>query len=105
MSNNKRFDRLNASGNCFVVAFLRALHETDLFRELLDVVDSNVSALVVAPTSSGKTMVSYYAMKEIRFSAEQAKLHVRLLVATSKLPCICPHLPSACLKSLLLRAV
>merc|ERR1712000_76776 len=34
-------------------------------RELLDIVDSKQSALVVAPTSSGKTFISYYTMKQV----------------------------------------
>jgi hypothetical protein len=34
-------------------------------RDLLDIVDQKDSALVCAPTSSGKTFISYYAMKQV----------------------------------------
>jgi len=42
-------------------------------RQLLDIVDSKQSVLVVAPTSSGKTFISYYTMKQVLEANKKAK--------------------------------
>ncbi|KDQ52162.1 hypothetical protein JAAARDRAFT_73245 [Jaapia argillacea MUCL 33604] len=43
-------------------------------REVLDCIDNNHSLLVVAPTSAGKTFISYYAMETVLRESDEAIL-------------------------------
>lgn len=43
-------------------------------RDVLDRLDRDESVLVVAPTSAGKTFISYYAMKQVLTSSDDGIL-------------------------------
>lgn len=54
----------------------RVSFEPDAWQcELLDIVDKRQSALVCAPTSSGKTFISYYLMREVNTTEKEGRSH------------------------------
>jgi superfamily II RNA helicase len=53
-------------------------------RQLLDFVDSKRSAVVVAPTSAGKTFIQYYAMEQV---LRESDMGVLVYVCPTKALC------------------